>query len=443
MKQFSRDFRITPSVVPADRESTVTLHPQGENARFLPGKTYKVSIREVECACAYYDAFPAAVYDCVAKEDGSISFTHTFRGEQKHAVTVERPEEERRGIHYAINHRVRYADDMTYHFYLYSLAPDLYGCRTLRGDLHCHTWESDGRQDAARTVGNYRAWGHDFLAITDHYIHFAAEKAMKLFANAPLDMTLLFGEEVHLPTERIHAVHVGGSESINADWRARPDEIRAEVAKIMETLTVDEGVHPEDYAWRIWIAKRAKDFGGLSMLTHPHWVWNYTYFMADATTKQLIREGVHDALEFNSATNIDSTVALWADLRAQGLNIPIVGVSDGHNNDSTGGMPGAVHTVIVAKSRSYEDIADAICQGHSVAVDCTSGRPRIYGNSRMVKFVEFAMEAFYPMYEELCRPQGLLLSEWSIHGGSDTESVELLARHNARSERYAKDFFGI
>ena len=84
MKQFSRDFRIIPSVVPADQESTITMHPQGENARFIPGKTYTVSIREVEHACAYYDAFPAAVYQCTANKDGSLSFTHFFKGEQKH-----------------------------------------------------------------------------------------------------------------------------------------------------------------------------------------------------------------------------------------------------------------------------------------------------------------------------------------------------------------------
>ena len=443
MKQFSRDFRIFPSVVPADCESTVTMYPQGENARFIPGKTYTVYIREVEHACVYYNAFPAAVYQCEANKDGSLSFTHFFKGEQKHAVSVQRPEDERHGIHYAINHRVRYDSDMTYQFYLYSLAPDLYGCRTLRGDLHCHTWESDGRQDAARTVGNYRAWGHDFLAITDHYVHFAAEKAIKLFADAPLDMTLLFGEEVHLPTERIHAVHVGGRESVNADWRARPDEIRAEVAKIMEELTVDGDGNAEDYAWRIWITRRSHEFGGLSLLTHPHWVWNYTYFMADVTTKQLLREGVHDAMEFNDSSSLDSTIALWADMRAEGLSIPIVGVSDGHNNDTTSGMPGGAHTVVVAKSRSFEDIAAAIRVGNCVAVDCTSGRPRIYGSSRMVKFVEFAMDAFYPMYEELCRPQGMLLSEWSLHGGDDTECVELLRAHNARSERYAKEFFGL
>ena len=443
MKQFYRDFRITPSVVPADTESTITMHPQSENARFLPGKTYKVSIREVECACAYYNAFPAATYDCVAAADGSLSFTHTFRGEQKHTVTVQRPEDEHHGMHFDINRRVRAAENMTYTFGIYALAPDLYGCRALRGELHCHTWESDGRQDAARTVGNYRAWGHDFLAITDHYIHFASEKAMRLFADAPLDMTLLFGEEVHLPTERIHAVHVGGTESINADWRARPAEIRAEVETIMQTLTVDEGVHPEDYAWRLWIAKRAREFGGISLLAHPHWIWNNTFFMADATTKQLLREGIHDALEFNDSGTLDSTIALWVDLRAQGLHIPIVGVSDGHNNDTTSGMPGAIHTVVAAKSRSFADIADAIRKGHSVAVDCTSGRPRIYGSSRMVKFVEFVMEAFYPMYEELCRPQGLLLAEWSLHGGNDAQSVELLRLLNARSEKYAKAFFGI
>jgi hypothetical protein len=179
------------------------------------------------------------------------------------------------------------------------------------------------------------------------------------------------------------------------------------------------------------------------MLAHPQWVWNYTYFMADVTTEQLLREGIHDALELNSATGIDSTVAMWADLRAQGVHIPLVGVSDGHNNDTANGMPGAIHTIVVAKDRSFASIADAIHKEHSVAVDCSSGRPRVYGTARMVKFVQFALDAFYPMYEELCRPQGMLLSEWSLHGGADTECVDLLRAHNTRSERYAKEFFGL
>ena len=53
------------------------------------------------------------------------------------------------------------------------------------------------------------------------------------------------------------------------------------------------------------------------------------------------------------------------------------------------------------------------------------------------------MDAFYPMYEELCRPQGMLLSEWSLHGGNDAEAVDLLRAHDARSERFAKNFFGL
>jgi DNA polymerase (family X) len=46
--------------------------------------------------------------------------------------------------------------------------PELIGLADLRGDLHCHTTLSDGRQDAAAMAEAARARGYEYLALTDH-----------------------------------------------------------------------------------------------------------------------------------------------------------------------------------------------------------------------------------------------------------------------------------
>jgi DNA polymerase (family 10) len=46
--------------------------------------------------------------------------------------------------------------------------PELVRLEDLRGDLHCHTTLSDGRQDVEAMVAGARARGYEYLAITDH-----------------------------------------------------------------------------------------------------------------------------------------------------------------------------------------------------------------------------------------------------------------------------------
>src|SRR4051812_34672514 len=46
--------------------------------------------------------------------------------------------------------------------------PELVRLEDLRGDLHCHTTLSDGRQDVEAMVQGARARGYEYLAITDH-----------------------------------------------------------------------------------------------------------------------------------------------------------------------------------------------------------------------------------------------------------------------------------
>lgn len=432
------NYRVSPAIVRADAESTIHIHPLGENTAFLPTVTYTVEIRGVETFCSDYAHLSVATYLCTPNADGDLEITHHFSGEQKHAVTLKRPEEDLVVTpNCAITHRKKRFENTDAVLQVYSLNEDLYGMRCFKGEVHCHTYESDGIQDVCHTVGNYRSAGYDFLAITDHYVTAGAEKAQHLFEFAPISMTLLLGEECHVPTEQIHAVHIGGTQSVNAYYREHPDQAEQEMLAIEAELCLPSHINRRDYAWRVWIARKSRELGGISILAHPHWIWFDTYFMASAITQQLIADGVYDALDITDQ-EADTTVALWAEMQTQGHRIPVVGCTDSHYTDANNPHRPARggYTLVFAPNRSEESILDAIREGRSLAVNATGDPERIQGPYRLVKLARFLLDNYYPIYMRLCHGQGVLMAEYT------SESNGLLSSLNERSEAFAHAFFG-
>ncbi|MBE6904409.1 MAG: hypothetical protein E7480_07360 [Ruminococcaceae bacterium] len=357
---------------------------------------------------------------------------------------ITRPEEDMKSPYYEINnHRRKYQETAVSFLEIYSLKPDLYGMRCYKGETHCHTFESDGLVDAIHTVGNYRSSGYDFLAITDHFTSYASEKAMRVFKDAPVNMTLIFGEEVHVPTERIHSVHMGGRESVNEYFRNHTEEAKAEVAAIQATLSLPADVDPEDYAWRIWVSRKAHEFGGISVLSHPFWIWQQVYFMTPACTKQLLRDGVHDALDLRD-DDMQAAVAFWQEMREEGINIPIVGSSDSHlsSPENPYKSVGGGYMFVFAPDNSTESILNAILKGNSVCVNNYYQPEFTFGSFRLVKFSKFLLDNFYPNYMRLCHNQGVLMSEYPLNDKPSEELISLLSKLNKRSEAFAREFYG-
>lgn len=442
MNKQTFQYGVFPSIVLADEESTITIHPLGDNTRFLPDVSYTVEVRPVETFCNNYADLPVTWYDLVPDDNGDLVLHHRFEGEQRHAIKLIRPQEDLNATPYRdITHRGKFHDNKEAVLYVYSVADDLYGLRCFKGELHCHTYESDGIQDVRHTIGNYRAAGYDFLAITDHYISLSSEKAQRIYANAPMHMTLLLGEECHVPTEQIHAVHIGGRNSVNACYRNAPERAAEEVSAIESELSyLPANINRNDYAWRIWIARKAGEFGGLSILAHPHWLWFDTYFMASAITKQLLRDSIYDALDVTDQ-EADTTVALWAEMQAQGRPIPVVGCSDSHRSDASrpnhpvcGG-----YTLTFAPDADSDSLITAIRSGMCVAVNAVGTPERIYGPYRLVKYARFLLDNYYPMYMRLCHGQGPLAA---VYNDSDTAVKQALSLLDQQSEMFARQFFG-
>lgn len=439
------NYAVYPSVVSADRESEITIHPLGENVSFVEGVSYIVEIRGVETFCNNYADLPWQWYNIQPNENGDLVVRHHFIGEQKYVLKLIRPEEDINATPYRhITNRGRRGDNKEALLYVYSLNDDLYGKRGYKGELHCHTYESDGIQDVAHTIGNYRAAGYDFIAITDHYITMSAEKAIQLPLVKQSGVTALLGEECHVPTEQIHAVHVGGNASVNAYYRNNPELATAEMEAIKtELIYLPDNIDKTDYAWRIWIARKARQFGGIAILAHPHWIWFETYFMASAITQQLLKDGIYDALDITDQ-EADTTVALWSEMRAQGCETSVVGCSDSHVSsslDCINPVRGG-YTLIFSECNDAENIKNAIKNGRSVAVNASGDPHRIQGPYRYVKFARFLLDNFYPQYMRMCRGQGVLLADYGVESSPNDSIVREVTENKYRLDNYMKKFYG-
>lgn len=431
------NFRIIPSVVKADAETTITIRPLGKNVAFHAGETYTVQIRAVETACDDFRELPTAEYAVTPNEQGDLQVTHLFAGEQKHIVYVIRPESDLSSPYRDVTYRPKYGQNTNATLAVYSLYPDLYGMRCYKGEVHCHTYASDGIEDIPHTVANYRAAGYDFLAITDHYISYGSEQAKALFDHTALPMTLFLGEEVHVPQERIHAVHLGGKASVNAYYREHPQEVKAQVEELMATLDLPENVSKINYAWQKWSADKSREMGGLAILAHPHWVWNDVYFMAESVTRQLLCDGVYDALDLRD-TEVDTSLALWQDVCLQGHTIPVVGSTDAHYTapyDPKVPAKGG-YTLVFAPDRSEQKLMDAIRENRSLCVSTDHTPEFVMGPYRLVKLGRFMLDYFFPYHMWLSAGFGPLVSEYS----PDKEPMmETLAE---QSEAFMKEFYG-
>lgn len=424
MKPMHRHFRITPLVVPADAESEVVVQPLFDHVRFDPTAEYSVRCypcEEFSLASGWPDKQPATA----AVEDGAMRIRCYFEAEQEHVLLVERLEGER---------RTAVADVR-----IYSVGPDLYSRRPYKGDLHIHTNRSDGKESPAYVAGRCREIGLDFLAITDHRRYEPSLEAIAAYSEAPIDMRLFPGEEVHPPRNPVHIVNFGGSSSINALF-GDLEAYQRSVDELEATLPPSPaGVDRYQYASATWCFRKIREAGGLAIFCHPYWFTDHRYSPAGALTSHLFRERPFDAYEIIGGYHLDEPdsntlqVARYHDERAEGRTHPIVGVSDGHGCD-TGSLFGWYYTIVFAPDNTLGGLTDSIRELWSVAVEALPGQvARPFGPFRLVKYALFLMREVFPGHDALCAGEGALML---AHAAGDPEARVDLGRLQGSTARY-------
>jgi len=323
-------------------------------------------------------------------------------------------------------------------FRLYALDEDLFSRRPYKGDFHMHTYYSDGKESPAYVAGCCRRIGLDFMAITDHHRYAPSLEAIQAYAEAPIDLRIYPGEEVHPPDNRVHILNFGGSFSVNEKFA--DDAYPSEVAAIAAALDLDEGMDRYPYASCVWCYDQIRQGGGLGVFCHPYWLHNRRYDVPVTLTDLLFERQPFDALELiggyfrHEMESNTLQVARYQEERAQGKRIPIVGVSDAHGCER-GELFGWFYTIAFSPTLDLPDLVTNIKALYSVAVEALPGETaRAYGPFRLVRYAQFLLREIFPLHDALCVEEGRQMLEYA--SGAPQAAAALAALRGRTQKLY-------
>ena len=424
-------YKVYPSVYPADKEVDVTIIPTGRVHLFREDVEYKLTVTTVDCDF-YGDNAGNQVEYTVKGEGGVLKFKHTVPGEGEHVIF----------LHFD-------PEKPPFPLYTYSLFEDLYKLRPMKGDLHSHSFRSDGLHDPVAIAGHFREQGYDFAVLSDHNRYYPSEEMIEGYNGVKLGFTPIRGEEVHAPGGSVlHVVHAGGRGSVTEMYMKNLEGFEKEIKVYEENLA---GSVPDRYLGRYarskWITDKVKEVGGIAIYAHPYWRpgQRKLYSTTDELAEIHLKSGFFDAYELVGGMGQignNRSLALWNKLTAEGLKISVVGSSDIHHiaPDSTFMY---IYTVAFAEDRDADSIIDAVKAGRCVAVEATGEEPkcqyRCYGDFRYVSYAHFLLKYFFPELQRVCQNEGVLMYQYSM-GEADPKLIELLAEH---TEHWRSRFFGI
>ncbi len=135
-----------------------------------------------------------------------------------------------------------------------------------RGNLHCHTTNSDGRLSPEEVAARYAALGYDFLALTDHLV---ATDPSSLQRD---DLLLIPGVEVHGdergPGRRYHIVVFGPDVSEIAAMHRTGDRAQTVLARAREAGCMAVLAHPHRLGMTTEEVLALADADGIEIYNH-------------------------------------------------------------------------------------------------------------------------------------------------------------------------------
>lgn len=223
------------------------------------------------------------------------------------------------------------------------------GAGWYRGELHAHSWHSDGKVPVAQVVEAARAYGLDFLALTDHFTNAGWHEAVAL---GDTNLTILRGLE--LTGHAGHANLHGLGRWINV----YPDGPALDATGQMVP------VQPGAERWDInTIARDAREQGGLFCINHAFagdlgWRYhNFDWDLADLMEIYHHLEGPHNALQ----------LGLWDEQLRRGRRIVGVAGTDSHHPRDARHRLGQCFTYVYAPELSEAGIIAGLRSGRAYA----------------------------------------------------------------------------
>lgn len=445
MKIELHNYDVFPKVFLVNEEAHITIKPLGKHAAFPQTLKVAVSSMLYGLPAFYPDITDQVIYDVTSDADGCVRFTHTFKEESEYRLMILRE-----GI-------------KPLPLCVYALEEDMKGRYPFRGDLHMHTFRSDGDQDPAVVVADYRRHGYDFTVISDHNRYYPSLEAMDAFKDVDTEMTIVTGEEVHLPDNDIHIVNFGGKYSVNGLVETSPqnlesdrrsvidnppailteEEYRAEINALISELDIPEGVPAFTYAACVWIFNHIRKGDGLGIFAHPYWIQRNTAFQVpEKLLDHMMKTQPFDAFEVLGGEryfqhNGFQTIRYYED-RARGYDYPIVGSTDSHCSLAQNVKHMIGSTFVFAPQNERASLIQSIKEKYSIAIDTISEEYRLVGDLRLAKYARFLLDEFTPLHDELCYEEGRLMKAYAMGEEGAKEALNFI--HGRMAKLYKKYF---
>lgn len=418
-------YMCYPSVVRAGCETEITIFPRDLSRMFRPERKYELYVLALgEDFISYHD--PLIMDHPYEISGGCLKFRHVFAAEQEYSVRFK----ENGGPEITVP--------------LYAVNEDLYALRPLKGDLHSHTYYSDGQDGIPMTPADYREEGFDFFALTDHNRFYPSKLINELYDGIPLGMHMMTGEEVHTPGSTLHLVHAGGTRSVAERYIHEPEKYQAEVDAIEAQLAHIPDYYRRKAAMAKWACDQIHAAGGVAIYAHPYWKPR-NYNVSHEFSEILFDLNIFDAFELIGGIGTRSCnmqLALWQEQALKGCKLPPVGSSDSHDHDSETKSFARRFSIVFAKDNTTPAILEAIRAGYCVAGELPqtlNSDVRFYGDLRLVAFAHFLFENYFNETWRLCIGEGIFMRRYAE--GEDVS--EQLASFAGVVSDFYKKFYGI
>ena len=424
----NESYAIFPKVIPIGEEVKITI--SGLHDRTIkPGQNYNIRILAM---CDHADvsslkvtAMPPKVKSSISEpaKSAMIEFNCKFATKGEYTITIITDDEAKKPLTTES---------------LYAVTPELAKLRPYRGDLHIHTYYSDGCMSPIYMAVTGRKLGLDFAAITDHRQYAPSLEAIETAKKINLDLLLFPGEELDMGSAHIVSVCASASVTEARGDRESYTNQLAEVAekRLAKTEMVDN-LTKEQYAPARWTVDKIHEFGGYAFLAHPYWISGNRYDHNLPVYDQLLKDKIIDGVEVIGGFWTHQFESNWLSVAryyeevAKGHKIPIVGNSDTHYNEKIGkDLFGWYWTTVFAKSLSKDDIFDAILNLRSVASERPNGERLIAcGPYELVEYTCFLDREFFPIHDRLCSMQADVYFDMIMDREASLEQLDKIKKN--------------
>ncbi len=446
-------YHITPRVVCTNKAQEIQIKGLDESSEFFDDVEYLVSVQRTDGFNYAQDKeLYAGGRDLVTEyklypKNKVISFSHHFDFEGEWVVKISRLETEKHIPYQFIKHFPAGKNRMItgFSFKVYAVGVDLYGRRPFKGDLHSHTFGSDGMESGKFVAARYRQFGYDFLAITDHYCMSPSVDTKEFYKDVDFGLKLFVGEEVH-PIDKggiFHVVNINGKQSVNDIYNTQPEKAQEEIKEIAKTMNTGSSIDDIQLAYFKWIFDKIREVGGIAIYPHAFWQVGGGYHVRPEISDRILKDKMCDAYEIlggMSKRDNREMIEYYHALKAQGIDLPIVASSDSHSTLKSNSVHfNDVFTVVFAKNK--EEILSSILDKYVVAVENFNPADKsAYGELRLVRYTYFLLEQYFEMHDELCMATGQATLRYAL---GDKEQKPLVEKLQSECEKFENSFFGI